>query len=251
MRNLTLICALFVACLTLHKPASATWTCADGATGCTVTTARNCSVAGTSCVITVGSTTAGSIEVVCEQSAQTTVTVTVTGDGTWVTPVGSHGTDTAGGSVECAYNLNATGAATSITCTFSSSASSQCEFLRFTKTGSSITFDTSALIDDTVACTACAGAALTLGTANNYILIQSSSCGGTCSAINQSYTGGFFGGDGYAYKMNVSSAGVTPSWTMVSSTMAGGAIAIYEVVAGGAAVISVDKRRKLQELGVI
>jgi hypothetical protein len=225
-----------------------TWTCADGGTGCTTTTARTCTGLNP-CTITVGSTSAGSVEVACGQAPATTTTVTVTGDGTWITATGSHGTDTTAGGVECAYNLNATGGATSIVCTFSASASgNQCKYFRFTGTGSSFTFDTANVVDDSTACTSCTGVALTLGTSNNYILIQSESGSGTASAINQSYTAGFLNGDGLAYKLNVTTAGTTPAWTMTSGKMAGGAIAIYEVVSSP--VAGFNKRQKLEKLGI-
>ena len=134
----------------------------------------------------------------------------------------------------CAYNLNATGGATSITCTFSpTNSGNQCMYLRFTGTLGSNTFDTANNADDTT-CTSCAGVALTLGTSNNYILVQTVGCSATCSAINQSYNGKFLNGDGMAYKINVSAAGTTPNWTSTSGTVAAGGVAIYE--GSGAAV---------------
>lgn len=223
--------------LLCSSPCWATWTCAQGATGCTVTTVRDCSTSGASCAITVTSTHAHAVEALCMQSTSTAITLTSASDGGFTAAAGSHGTDATGGGTECAYNLNATGGATSITATFSGASGNQAMFMEFTGTGSSFTFDTSALIDDTVACTSCSGAVLALGTSNNYILIQASSCGGTCStALSQGYTAAFFNGDGMGYKLNVSVAGTTPNWTMTSSTLAGGAIAIYEVVAAGVGV---------------
>lgn len=227
MKRLTQL-VLFL--LVLSAPSWATWTCAQGATGCTVTTTRDCVMSTTTCGITVTSTHAHAVEVLCGQFPGAGTTLTGSGDGTWTTATGSHGTDTTAGGVECAYNLNATGSATTITCTASASSSqNQCMFFEFTGTGSSFTFDTANTVDDSSACTSCNGVAFTLGTSNNYILIQGSSCAGTCSAINQSYTGVFVSGDGFAFKINVTSAGTTPSWTSTSGRLAGGAIAIYEV----------------------
>ena len=228
LRSRAAFCLFLFACL----PAWATWTCQQGGTGCTVTTTRDCSVGGTSCSITVTSTHAHAVEAICEQSGSTSSLISSTSDGGFTAASGSHGTDSSAGGVECAYNLNATGSATSITCTFSVSASNQCFFFEFTGTGSTFTFDTSNKVDST-SCTSCTGVALTLGTSNNYILVQTAGCSATCSAINQSYTGVFFNGDGQAFKLNVSSAGTTPSWTSTSGNIAGGAIAIYEVTGGG------------------
>lgn len=216
-------------------PCWATWTCAQGGPTCTVTATRSCT-SGATCNITVTSTHAHAVEVACFNAVTTTFTFTVSGDGTWTTPVASHGTDTAGGSVECAYNLDATGGATTITCTFSTGQSSnQCLFLEFTGTGSSVTFDVASAADRTGSSTTQAGIGLALTTSNNYILIQASGCGATCSAINQSYNGIVLNGDGMAFKINVTSAGTTPNWTQSpASTMAVAGLAIYEVTGGGA-----------------
>jgi hypothetical protein len=137
---------------------------------------------------------------------------------------------------ECEYNLNATGGATTITCTFSVSASIDCEFFEFTGTGSSFTFDKGANVDDSTSCTTCAAANLgPLGTSNNYILVQSAFGGATVTAIDQSYNISADVGDASAYKMNVSTAGTTPNWTQsASNKLAGGAIAIYEITGGAA-----------------
>lgn len=224
---------LFVALLC--SPAWATWTCADGGSLCTVTTTRHCSSSTTSCAITVGSAAGGSVGTICAQMSGTTNSLaSASGGGTWVVDASSKGADATGGTIECGHNLNMTAATTTVTCNFTTGASgNQCNYMNFTGTGSGFTFDTSNSITDAT-CTTCSGVILTLGTANNYILIQGSSCGGTCSAITQ-YTGtAFFNGDGMAYKINVSVPGTTPNWTMVSSKLAGGAIAIYETVGGAA-----------------
>jgi hypothetical protein len=216
--------------LLLCSPAWATWTCADGGTSCTVTTARDCSTSTTSCNITVSSTTGGSVGVLCVQMSGTTNSfASASGGGTWVVSAASKGTDTTGGTAQCAYNLNMTAATTTVTCTFTTgTAGNQCNYLNFTGTGSGFTFDVGNFIDDSVACTSCSGVVLTLGTANNYVLVQASSCGGSCSAISQYVGAQFFNNDGLAYKVNVSVPGTTPNWTMTSSKLAGAAIAIYE-----------------------
>jgi hypothetical protein len=161
----------------------------------------------------------------------TSPTISSTSDGGFTRSTLSHGTDTTAGSVDIAYNLNATGGATTITCTLTASVSATCNFFEFTGTGTGFAFDTGATVPHSTACTTCAGAALTLTTANNYILIQTLVDAGTASAINQSYTGVFSSGDGFAFKINVSVAGTTPNWTSTNSRSAGGAIAIYEVIA--------------------
>lgn len=211
----------------------ATFTCQDGSTLCTSTTTRSCATAGTSCNITVASTTGGSIGVIAGQTASTTVTVTGSGGGTWTSSTNSHGTDTNGGGTENSYNLNMTASTTTVTCTFSASnASNQCLYFNFTGTLGTYTFDTGAAANhDTTSCsTSCAGVGMTLSTANNYILIQSSACSNACSAIDQSYNAVFLAGDGFGYKLNVSTIGTTPNWTQPggSNSLAGGAIAIYE-----------------------
>jgi hypothetical protein len=219
--------------LALCSPAWATWTCAQGATGCTVTTTRSCAIsAATSCNITVTSTHAHAVEAMCAAFNTTTHTISSSSDGGFTVATSSKGTDASAGGVECVYNLNATGSATTITCTVSASDTGVCAFFEFTGTGSSFTFDTANNVDDTTACTSCNGVALTLGTSNNYILVQGGSFGGTGSAINQSYTGVFVTGDGFAFKINVSAAGTTPLWTQTSGRLAGGAMAIYEVTGG-------------------
>jgi hypothetical protein len=243
-------CLLIAVCVVMVPSASATWTCAQGATGCTVTTARTCATSGgASCNITVTSTHAHAVEALCMVATSATPTLSSTGDGGFTTATASHGTDATAGGAECAYNLNATGGATTIPCTLSASISAQCEFFEFTGTGSSFTFDTANTVDDSANCTSCAGVALTLTTANNYILVQVADAGGTASAVNQSYTGVFSGGDGFAFKINVSVAGTTPNWTQTSGHLAGGAIAIYEVTAA-ASSSAASKRVKLTRLGV-
>jgi hypothetical protein len=226
-----------------------TWTCRDGGTGCTTTTQRVCQGSAASCNITVGSTTGGSVGVVCAQTGQAAFTLSsVTGGGTWVVDAASLGSDaTSATSVECAHNLNMTAATTSVVCNISGAfAGNQCQYLNFTGTGSSFTLDTANNVDDSAACTACTGVALSLTTSNNYILVQSQS-GTTGSAINQSYTAMFLNGDGIAYKINQTVAGTTPNWTQTSGRMAGGAIAIYEITGGPVAGFS--KRKKLEKLG--
>lgn len=229
-----------------------TWTCKDGGTGCTVTTQRNCVTSSATCTITVGSAAGGSVGTVCVQIGASTGSLsTVTGGGTWVVDASSRGTDaTLNAAVQCAHNLNMTAATTSVVCNWSAAlAGNQCQYFNFSGTGSTFTLDTSNNVDDTVACTTtCAGVALTLTTSNNYILIQAQN-GATASAINQSYTAVFVNGDGIAYKINQTTAGTTPNWTQTSGRMVGGAIAIFEVVSGGA-VAGFNKRKKLEKLGL-
>jgi hypothetical protein len=227
-----------------------TWTCKDGGTGCTVTTQRNCATSTTTCTITVGSTTGASVAVVCVQIGGSTGSLSsVTGGGTWVVDASSRGTDaTLNEAVQCAHNLNMTAATTSVVCNWSAGFNgNECQYFNFSGTGSSFTFDTANSVDDTTACTSCAGVGLTLTTSNNYILIQSQN-GATASAINQSYTAVFVNGDGFAYKINQTAAGTTPNWTQTSSRMVGAAIAIYEVTGG--AVAGFNKRQKLEKLGI-
>lgn len=221
--------------LTACVSANATWTCAQGAAGCTVTTARNCSTSGTSCSITVTSTHLHASEFLAMQTGSTSVTLSSTSDGGFTFPAAGHGTDASAGGVLIGYNLSATGSATSITCTFSAAnAFNQCEFMEFTGTLGGNTFDTANKVDDSSACTpSCAGVALTLGTSNNYILIQADSDASSSSAINQSYTGTFFNGSGMAYKINVSAAGTTPNWTSSGGPICGSGLAVYESSGGG------------------
>jgi hypothetical protein len=223
-----------ILCLALLcSPAWATWTCKDGGTGCTVTTQRNCTTSTATCTITVGSTTGGSVGIVCAQMGSAQSLSSVTGGGTWAVDASSRASDaTANDAVECAHNLNMTAATTSVVCNYpSTSAGTQCQYFNFAGTGSSFTFDAANNIDDTVACTSCAGVDLTLTTSNNYILIQVQEAA-MASAITQSYTAMFLNGDGFAYKINQTAAGTTPNWTQTSGRMVGGAIAIYEVTGG-------------------
>lgn len=240
-----LVLMLFLGCLGCPS-AWATWTCAEGASLCTTTTQRGCADAtGTgSCNITVGSTVAHSIEVLVGSFSNVSTLLSSTSDGTWTCPAGSHGTVATPGGTNTCYNLNATGGATTITCTFSTPVSGeQCLWARFTITAASGTFDTSSAVADTT-CTSCNGVALTLGTANNYLLIQGTFCAQTCSAITQ-YTGStFLNGNGLAYKINVAAAGTTPVWTQApTGVVAVGAIAIYETPAAGGVAIPNKQRR--------
>lgn len=223
---------LLVACwVSLASEASATWTCAQGATGCTVTTTRTCTMSAvTSCNITVTSTHAHAVEVLMLAATATTPTISSTSDGGFTRSTLSHGTDATAGSVDIAYNLNSTGGATTITCTQSVAVASTCNYFEFTGTGAGFTFDTGATVDHNVACTTCAGVVMTLATTRNYILIQTLVDAATASAINQSYTGVFSSGDGFAFKINVSVVGTTPNWTSTSARSAGGGIAIYEQI---------------------
>jgi hypothetical protein len=169
------------------SPASATWTCAQGGPGCTDTAVRVCDgISVATCNITVVSTHAHAVEAMCGNIATSPANLTAsTTDGTWVVSTASKGIDSTLVVVsECEYNLNATGGATTITCTFSVSASIDCEFFEFTGTGSSFTFDKGANVDDSTSCTTCAAANLgPLGTSNNYILVQSAFGGATVTAL--------------------------------------------------------------------
>ena len=212
----------------------ATWTCTEGATGCTVTTTRSCSASAATCTITVTSTTAGRIGIVCAMLGGSSLSLSsVTGAGTWTVQAARGSDSTANGAAQCAYNFSESAGVTSIVVNFSSSASNAAAYYAFSSSLGNVTFDVGGSVDDSSACTSCAGAALSTTTSNNYLLVQNSFCGGTCSAINQSYTGVFnAGGDGSAFKINVTSAGTTPNWTQTSGRLAGSGMAIYEKASG-------------------
>lgn len=247
--KLTLLFATLAWC----SPGWATLTCTDGAAACTSTTTHTCAVNGTSCTITF-TTTAGRALTLTFQTGSSTVTFSSASDGGFTCPAGSRGTGTAGASQVC-YVLSSGGVA-SIVCTFSASnAANQCELLQFSYTLPPLVFDTSNNGNNT-ACTStpstCPGVALTLGTANNYLLIQSNSDAGTTSAIDQSYSITTFNGSGAAYKINVTVAGTTPLWTstLASHDMVVSGLAIYETPAA-AGTSGISKWRKLEQLGAL
>jgi hypothetical protein len=183
-------------------PASATWTCADGDSSCTSGQFRHCGTATASCNITVTSTAAHSIEVICATSGANT-TITSSTDGSWTAPAGTS-VFSGGAFSACAYNLNATGSATTITCTFgTTNAGNECAYHNFTTDQATVTADSTAMASGTVtdaSCSSCNGVALTLSTANNYVLVQQGSCG-NCSAVTQ-YSGFYAtpNSNGEAYK---------------------------------------------------
>lgn len=113
-----------------------------------------------------------------------------------------------------------------------------CSFLEFTRTGPSSVFDSANTHDAGASCTTCVGTVLTLGTSNNYLLIQGGASAAQLTAIDTAtsgYTGVFnANGSGIAYKINVSTAGLTPNWTNNSSSqVTDGGLAIYETTASG------------------
>lgn len=203
-------------------PSWGSWSCIVGANGCTTVSAKLCTLTNNTCTITVPSTTAGTLEVACGSSvAQATTSFTFSGDGTWVTPTGSLAGNSTGGSVQCAYNLSATGGATSITCTSSvNNTGGRCAWINFSYTGAAI-FDTgSVTITNSEACTtSCTGVALTLATSKSYLLVQaanisSSNAISNCSG-NSNYIGNFVADSrlGICFAINQTSAGTTPSFT--------------------------------------
>lgn len=222
---------LFLLLMFVPSQAWATWTCNEGTTGCTSSTRRSCTMSGvSSCAITITSTGAGSVEVVCGAATATTITFTFSGDGTWVTPSGQLATDTAAGSVECGYNLNATGGATSITCTASGTATARCVYANFSGSAGGITYDTASpnAVDDSSTCTSCSGVSITLGTAQNYLLLQSiNTSSGTVSAISAPYSQQFNSRISLGWALNRTSDGA-PTWTVNSGTAAVGGFGIYE-----------------------
>lgn len=219
-------------------PASATFVCAQGATGCTVTTAVTCDAgSGASCNMTTTATHAGAKEFILFHSDVLANTFSSSGDGGFTCPASTRNTDATLGAYQLCYNLNATGGAISIPCTISSTGTAQqdCAFFEFTSNASNgFTLDTSganAPATCNIAGSAlCAGQGLTLSTSNNYLLIQGLLDSGTATAVDQGYTGTFPFGNGFGFKMNVSTAGTTPNWTTGLNTDKGGAdgLAIYE-----------------------
>jgi hypothetical protein len=221
LRILTLLCLCSV-------PAWATWTVNDG-----VSTVRSCAIsAGTTCNITVASTTAGTVEAACASIGAASTTVTFTGDGTWVSPSGGAATQGAH-SAQCAYNLNATGGATSITCTVSASTTGNCFYLNLSHSLSSVTFDVANVQADSTACTSCAGVMLSLATANNYFFITAADTAANVTAISGSYSLLATAHHVTAYILNQTTDGA-PTFTVgASSVLAASALAIYEYSSGG------------------
>jgi hypothetical protein len=234
------ICCICAAVLATQVPKPAThhtFTCAQGGPGCTVTTVRTCTASSTTCNITTTSTHAGAVELMCVNTNNTSNTlVAATTDGTWHVATGSLASIAGAGSTECEYNLSATGGATTISPKVNTSATIDAEFFEFTYTGTSPTFDVASFSTDASCSTACSGVALTFGNGNNHVAAQSIVTGGNAASITQSYNiaANATTGNASAYKMNITTAGTTPTWGTGSSTIASavGAMCIYEVAAG-------------------
>jgi hypothetical protein len=215
----------------LYQPAtgSVVWTCAAGGPGCTSTTVKECAITATTfCTMTVPSTAAGSVEILCAGSSTQSITFSSSSDGTWNFPANANSTTT-NGTTWCAVNLNATGGATSITCTASATVTGTCYYMNFTYTGTpSATLDTSNNANGTASTTP-VGLTLTLNTGNNYLLIQDmKSNSGHATSISSPYTLVTSGaGSSIAYAIN-QTTGAAPTWAQsVNAIYLQSGLAIY------------------------
>lgn len=230
-----------VATIALSIPSWATWTLVQQKAGATLT--------ATTCALTVTSTGSGHVIIFGMAMANGNTLTGVSGGGTYTLcgvtcQQGSAGT----GETDMAYTLSSTAAATTITGTASSSATGAVCFASEFSSTTTFAFDTSNKILDATCTTACASPTLTLTGAND-IIMGIAGCGGTCSGAVTGYTTLYQSGDGNAVNINTAS-GASFSWNQTSSTLAAASLAIKET-GGAATVIGMDKRRKLQKLGVL
>lgn len=141
-------------------------------------TETTCAVPGTSCVSTVPTTVAndGLVVHVFITGVNTTIS-SVTGDGSWSLCAASGCklyNATIGGAMDSAYLAVATGGATSITVNVGSSATSMIvDVVQFRKRGGTATFDAVGIQNDTMACSSCTAAAITLTGSNDFISMAS------------------------------------------------------------------------------
>lgn len=225
----------------LSLPSWATWTTVQQAKGATLT--------ATTCALTVASTGAGHVIVFKMTMANGNTLTGVSGGGTY-TLCGAtcEATGSVSGAVDMAYTLSSTSGTTTITGTASSSASGATCYADEYSSTTTFAFDTSNKVLD--ACTtSCPSPALTL-TGSNDVISSVSSCGGTCSGTAAGYTLVFQNGDGSAVAINIAS-GVAFNWTQTSSTALTSASLAIKETGGLVTPIGMDKRRKLQKLGVL
>src|SRR6266852_5893350 len=183
------------------------------------------------CTTNVAPTGAGHVGIFCTTNfSDNNFFSSVSGGGSWTVASGSLADDTTRHEfTECAYNLNMSANATTITGNVTGNASSsECAFLELSYSGSSVAFDNASQIAD-AACTSCATPTITLSSNNNYVFIQSG-IGDDPTAMDQGYIGAFDNNaSGFAYKLNQSSVGTPPHWSQYYKvTFAGGAMWLYE-----------------------
>lgn len=237
----------------LSMPSWATWTLTQVAS-------NNACTNITTCAVTVTSTGAGHLLVfgLIATVASTTISSVTSGacSVAWAHPAGTNGTGT--GSVDLFYCTNSVTAQTSITVTANQAMgnNSIAVVWEANSTLGSIAIDSGATpagLSPTATCTACAGKALTLSGNNNFIA-GVANCGGTCSAVTGTgFTNDLTNplGDGVMHGITSGSVTAPATWTQTSGVMLANAAAFTEASGGAAAAIGVDKRRKLQKLGVL
>lgn len=174
------------------------------------------------------STTAGNLLVVLAMASTDNVInySSITGESGWAHCSGFPYSIVQGGNfnqVDCAYTLSAAGGATSLTWNWNSNQTYQqaIEVLEFHKSGT-WSYVTDAGGTDT-ACTACAGAALTLS-AGSYVTVQFISGSqvnvtavtGGYTADFGTYSNGSTAGFGVGWLLNATS-GAAPNWTQATS----------------------------------
>lgn len=192
------------------------------------------------CSVTITSTTSGDLGVLIYWDGAGSVrTLTSVSDGTstWVVPAGC-GISSAGQNTFCAYTLNLAGSKTSLTITNSGAATDgNVEFLEYSFTGSSITYDTSGTNTSEPGSTTQNGVTLTLNGSTDVIIqaFNGNNVNKVVSAISGSYSNpadfvsgpdnlaNYYGVGGW---VNTSSASPVPTWTTTGALSAGVAIAI-------------------------
>lgn len=159
-----------------------------------------------------------------------------------------QGTDATGAaSTDIAYYPSLPSGVTSITVVLSSATSlDDMEFVEYSFTGSSMSFDTCGNRTNTPASANMAGVTLTLTGSNDAILQVGRPGSALTACTGWASPADFTNGDGYCGKINVNS-GTAVSWTNTSTTAALSALALTENLA--TANSGVDKRIKLARLG--
>jgi hypothetical protein len=198
--------------------------------------------AGTTCATTVASTGAGNLGVIFAAASQ--AITSVSGGGTWVVPSGCmiaqfH-------TASCAYNLNLTGAATSITITWAASAAvnPRVSYREYSTIGTGWQLDTAssgglATVYNSTASTTQSGPALTISGAGDVVIQGMDFNGGTPSNASSPYVD-FIGG---SYTAVVDSLNVpftsapAPVFTDSSSQTSIGAAMAFTALGGNAAPI--------------
>ena len=202
---------------------------------CAIQHAENTCASGTTCAVTLSSTTAGQLAVVTltgAPGATPTISGVSAGLGTFVHCSNCSAND-GFESVDMGYVASIASGQTSVTVTLSVNPGNAYNVAIFvySYTYSSISLDTSGSGTDTT-CTSCAGIGLTL-TGSNDVIVQCTGTGSTTVSISSPYTDFAPNNVNFTAGAINTASGTAPTWTLQSGVTANAAMAFKQTPAAG------------------